>query len=1127
MPLKIQDLVKPSSKVVPMIYAYTTPGVTYHDGYIKIGYTEQNVDDRIYQQTHTAGIKAQKEWQGSAVFDDGSGDSFRDTDFHAYLRRLGVQQPQDLKNEYFDPADRNEWFHIGSEESHRHFIQFRSDRGMVADDIHAITPYQLREEQEEAVRATVAYFRDHEKGEFLWNAKPRFGKTLSVYDFIRRIGAKRVLVVTNRPAIANSWYSDYDRFVGRKNGYFFVSSVDGIKDKPGVLSYEAFEHDSQTRAADLRFADAKPMGLVEFVSLQDLKGATYFGGTYDKLREVRDILWDVLVVDEAHEGVDTYRTDEAFDHIRRNFTLHLSGTPFKALANAKFSDDAIYNWTYADEQRKKNAWQGPYENPYAPLPRLNLFTYQMSQIVMDELAKGVDIDGVMEEYAFDLNEFFAVNNGRFVHESSVDRFLEALTTQEKYPFSTPALRDELRHTFWLLDRVESARLLAKKLENHPVFSEYKILLAAGDGKLDDADETKKSYDKVVDAIKRYDKTITLSVGQLTTGVTIPEWTAVLMLSNVKSPALYMQAAFRAQNPCLFRTKDGLFRKENAYVFDFDPARTLIIFEQFANDLSRDTAAGRGDLEARKRNIRELLNFFPVLGEDEAGAMIELDAEKVLSIPRRIKSVEVVRRGFMSNFLFQNISGVFQAPPEVLAIIERFTPTDEPANKGKIDTSAMADVPLDENGDVSLSDEYVVGKTPDIFGEKIYADIEAGFADALQAASAASGEKKPDDVEALKEKFRHDLVAPVVQKAKEHYGDEMRKSDERQLGRLLAFDTDRAVDKAFGNYNISQRTIEQERKDALQKAKASGASYEQIMQLNNEHDRKQEDARKQLEAALTDSLQNLVKSAPETVVKTMETNIKTREKESIEDDIRDHLRGFSRTVPSFLMAYGDENLTLANFDEYTEDDVFREVTGITEDEFRMLRDGGDYTDKETGEIKHFYGHLFDETVFNDSVQEFLRKKAELADYFDERHTEDIFDYIPPQKTNQIFTPRWVVKKMVDALEAENPGCFDDPTHTFADLYMKSGLYITEIVKRLYHSPAVKAAYPNDKERIRHILREQVYGMAPTRIIYLIATNYILGFDETLKNETQNFVEADAAEAAKNGTLEELIADRFGE
>ena len=1122
MAAEIKDLIKPSYKVVPMIYAYTTPGVTYHDGYIKIGYTEQDVDTRIYQQTHTAGIMAHKEWQGSAVYDDGSGDVFHDKDFHVYLRRIGVRQPQDEGNEYFDPKDRNEWFHIGASESRAHFNEFRSNRG-IPGNISEISSYSLREEQEDAVSQTVAYRNDHEGGEFLWNAKPRFGKTLSVYDFIMRIDAKRVLVVTNRPAIANSWYNDYERFVGRKNGYFFVSSVDGIKDKPQVMDYKTFEQDEKNRSKD---PQAKRMGLIEFVSLQDLKGSTYFGGSYGKLKEIRDIEWDVLVVDEAHEGVDTYKTDIAFDHIRRKFTLHLSGTPFKALANDKFPNDAIYNWTYADEQRKKAEWSGTGENPYAVLPKLNLFTYQMSRVIMDELEQGVDIDGTTEEYAFDLNEFFAVNNGRFMHDESVDRFLDALTIQEKFPFSTPELRDELRHTFWLLDRVESARLLAKKLESHPVFKEYKVVLAAGDGKLDDTEETKKSYDKVVDAIKKYDKTITLSVGQLTTGVTIPEWTAVLMLSNVKSPALYMQAAFRAQNPCLFRVGNGLYRKENAYVFDFDPARTLIIFEQFANDLSRDTAAGRGDTDARKRHIRELLNFFPVIGEDDDGEMIELDAEKVLSIPRKIKSVEVVRRGFMSNFLFQNISNVFGAPQEIVDIISQFTPVEEPSNKGKIDTDAMSDIPLNSDGDVELSDEYVVGLTPDIFGEKLYGDVEAEFADEISAAASAANENGADEIEALKQKLHNDVVANVVQTAKDHYGDDMKRSDERSLEKTLISDTDNAIDKVCGNYTIRKNTIEQERKDALQQAKESGASREQLLQVNQEHDKKQEEAIQQLEAELKGTLQDIVDSMPKTVVETMETNVKTRQKEGIENDIRDHLRGFSRTIPSFLMAYGTEDLTLAGFDRVIPDEVFIEVTGISLAQFRMLRDGGDYIDKETGETKHFNGNLFDPVVFDDSVKEFLRKKAELADYFDESHTEDIFDYIPPQKTNQIFTPRWVVKKMVDELEAENPDCFDNPTYTFADLYMKSGLYITEIVKRLYHSPGIKAAYPDDGERIRHILRKQVYGMAPTQIIYRIATNYILGFDETLKSETKNFVQADAAEAAKNGTLEQLVEQHFG-
>lgn len=556
--------IKTAKDVVPMIYAYTTPGITYHEGYTKIGYTEQKVEDRVYQQTHTAGVKAKIEWQGNAVFDDGSGETFDDHAFHAYLRKNDIKQPMDLGNEYFDKDDRNEWFYITPKDSRLMFNDFRLNRGIFELE-PAIIPYTLRAEQEKAVSLTKAYKESHEKGEFLWNAKPRFGKTLAVYDLMKRIGAKTVLIVTNRPAIANSWYSDYAKFIGRESKYFFVSDVDGVKNKKNVISYDEFAKDKISREKK----KLPVLGLIYFASLQDLKGSIYFGGKFNKLQEIKDTNWDLLVIDEAHEGVDTYKTDVAFDRIKRKFTLHLSGTPFKALANNKFNDDAIFNYTYADEQKSKRDWDNSneIENPYAVLPTLNLYTYQMSEIVRDELSQKMELNGETVEYAFDLNEFFKVENGKFVHSSSVDKFLDALTTQKRFPFSTQELRDEIKHSFWLLDRVESARLLAKKLHEHPVFKDYEIVLAAGDDRVDDDDENEKSFDKVRKAIAENEKTITLSVGQLTTGVTIPEWTAVLMLSNVKSPSLYMQAAFRAQNPCLFRTGTKSKRKENAYVVD--------------------------------------------------------------------------------------------------------------------------------------------------------------------------------------------------------------------------------------------------------------------------------------------------------------------------------------------------------------------------------------------------------------------------------------------------------------------------------------------------------------------------------------------------------------------------------
>ena len=228
-----------------------------------------------------------------------------------------------------------------------------------------------------------------------------------------------------------------------------------------------------------------------------------------------------------------------------------------------------------------------------------------------------------------------------------------------------------------------------------------------------------------------------------------------------------------------------------------------------------------------------------------------------------------------------------------------------------------------------------------------------------------------------------------------------------------------------------------------------------------------------------------------------------------------------------MAYGEENnVTLATFDKIIPADVFKEVTSISLKNFILLRDGGMFIDSETGEEKYYEGHLFDPVVFDDSVKEFLGLKVKLADYFDEANEEDIFDYIPPQKTNQIFTPKRIVKDMVDRLEAENPGCFDDDTKTFADLYMKSGMYITEIVKRLYNSERLKKLYPNEKERLNHIFANQVYGLAPTEIIYRICLAYILGFSNDIEIEKHNIKLCDSLQYAKEGTLEEQLEKLFG-
>ena len=1115
--------IKTTSKVTPQCYAYTTPGVPSHDGWTKLGYTERDVETRIKEQTHTVNVEYKTWWSMRSSFMTEPYESFKDTDYHAYLTKLGILREKDT-----------EWFKIDPNEARRLFIEFAQNHGIISDSYSdVVIPYKLRDEQATAVKRTSDYFRARNSAEFLWNAKPRFGKTLSAYDLCMKLNAKNILIVTNRPAIANSWYSDYETFLGPQSGYIFVSNVDGIKDKKYVFSRDEY----------LTKQDENIKGCIEFVSLQDLKGSIYFGGRFDKLSEIsaeKGITWDLLIVDEAHEGVDTYKTDTAFNHINRKWTLHLSGTPFKALANDKFPENAIYNWTYADEQKKKQDWNcsSEEENPYEVLPKLSLFTYQMSDIVRDKIKKGIQLaDGDIEEFAFDLNEFFKTNeSGKFIHDSDVDLFLDALTSREKYPFSTSILRDELKHTFWILNRVASAKELARKLRLHPVFKDYFVVLAAGDGRLDDEEENQKSFEKVKKAISEHEKTITISVGQLTTGITIPKWTAVLMLSNMSSPALYMQAAFRAQNPCLFTYNGDSYRKQNAYVFDFDPARTLTIFEQFANDLIPEISGEKGDFDSRKKNVRELLNFFPVYGEDDEGSMIELDAEKVLTIPRRIHAREVIERGFMSNFLFANVSGIFGAPKEIINIINNLQAIEEPKQLPSVNTDATKELSLNENGEVEIPNEQIIGTASDIFGSKIYKKVENQLREAvedIQKKVETEPNPKKDELKTLREQFSKPIANTLIETAKEKYGKELKKSTQTHLERKIQETTDTVVNREYGDYTIRANQLEKERKDRIKEAQDSGAAMTEITKIDDEYEIKRRRDFNDMVENINKKLQSedTVRKAAETIVETVETEKMKAEKVSIEGNIRDHLRGFSRTIPAFLMAYGDENTTLSNFDTLVPEDVFWEVTvnpqngqGVTLDQFRMLRDGGDYTTEE-GEKKHFDGHLFDEVVFNDAVQEFMKKRGELSNYFEDSHKGDIFDYIPPQRTNQIFTPKHIVKDMVDRLEKENPGCFDNPDATFADLYMKSGMYITEIVTRLYQSKAMKLHFPNDAERLNHIFANQVYGCAPTEIIYRICLRYILGFSDKVHINTNNIRLCDTLELAKNGNMEEKLKKLF--
>lgn len=1112
--------IKSFKRIIPMIYAYTTPNDISHNGWTKIGYTaSQSVEDRIKQQSHTVDAKVKLLWRGNARYEDGSDETFTDHDFHDYL----------VQKRHVERKPQTEWFHIDGHTSHQYFHEFADRDYADVQGNDKQVQYQLRKEQQAAVDKTISYFlKNGEGSEFLWNAKPRFGKTLTAYDLVRELQMQNVLVVTNRPSIANSWFDDFDKFIAWQTNFKFVSENESLKGKP-VLSRNEFLD---------AISDGKNYDQVVFESLQGLKRSVYFGGDSNAtdLKWIKDLNWDLLIIDEAHEGVDTYKTDKAFDKIKRKYTLHLTGTPFKALARGKFAADQIYNWSYADEQQAKANWNEDNEggsNPYAVMPRLNMFTYQLSQMMADNLKQGVDLEnGDKADPAFDLNEFFRTQGGKFVYDEAVDHFLDLLTTGEKYPFSTPELREELAHTFWLLNRVDSAKALAKKLNDHerfPVFKDYKVILAAGDGKLDDdqLDEdqldkvNKKAFDRVQKATKEFDKTITLSVGQLTTGVTIKPWSGVLMLSSMKSPAEYMQAAFRAQNPYTFERDGHLVQKKNAYVFDFDPTRTLTIFDEFANDLMAETSNGKGTAAEREANIRKLLNFFPVIGEDDEGKMVELDAKQVMSIPRQLKSQEVVKRGFMSNFLFTNISRIFAAPAEVREILSGLVTAKEgKAQKSDRDAIEGAeDVSVNDDGEVEIPKERVIGKSKELFGDKLYSDLGNQLMCSVPETDDVDFKSTAKNIS---KKITDSLHKGVISRIANNYDLTKRETNKQQ--KQLEKETEQEFKRVADEFNYQKNIVDVNYK----KEQAAARDQSELNEAKSKYENSIQGIVDNFNKTMQDHVKKTVEDVPIKVIERIEKNEEQKKRNNVEEDARAHLRGFSRTIPSFIMAYGDKNLTLQNFDDYTEDDVFKEVTGITEDQFRFLRDGGDYVDAETNEKKHFDGHLFDEVVFNDSIQQFLEKKNQLSNYFKDNSKEDIFDYIPPQKTNQIYTPKVVVKHMVDDLEANNPGIFDDPDKTFADLYMKSGLYITEIVKRLFRSEKMKQLFPDDHERIKHIMEHQVYGFAPTRIIYLIATNYIFGFDKDLKDSLmeKHFKQVDAAKYAQEGTLQDVVQREFG-
>lgn len=1051
-----------------VIYVYKHLDVVSHEGWLKVGETKQSrikgdgANLRIEEQHEASNVAYEVLYTTSAVTNDGR--PFSDHDIHTELVTKGIDRE---KTQNPRTNRESEWFKTDLQTVIDTIYNYKANA--VVNDQGVITAFNLRTEQQDAVNITQAYYERtlddvNIQPEFLWNAKPRFGKTLTSYSFAQSIRAQKVLIITNRPAIADSWFTDFKKFDFKYNGnndnhrWIFTASDSVKKNLVGNNSPEIL-----TRQEQLQNPDLINQNIIHFISLQDIKGQSKTADDYkaknkwifkgDKGTDTPGIEWDLLIIDESHEGVDTGKSFRTLESVNYKFALHLSGTPFKALASQKFNSSQIYNWSYTDEQFAKEEWNlEDGNNPYASLPKLNIFTYQLSRALQVTAEEAKD-EG--SEYAFDLGEFFRVvkidGKDTFAYEDKVQLFLDNLANPRyQYPFSDRDSLDALRHTFWLLPSVKSCILLKAMLGEHEFFNDYQIVLAAGNG--DEDRITNSALGEVREAIygrggnkhPLETKTITLSVGQLTTGVTVPAWTAVLMLNNVKSPALYMQTAFRAQNAFEVATSGGeTYTKENSYVFDFAPDRILQTLAEMAQ------SSGPGG-KPREEKVQELINFLPVIAEDDEGRMHELSANEVLTIPLKLITQEVVSRGFMSNRLFDNISGIFGAPQSVMDIIAKMTP-DEGGKMGDKEKNKPKPKPRiwqDAENKIHINEDIVIntsGKDGDsVFGAKKY--VEIGSEEEKEVRDILT-----DTVTQMKAKNIPTATQDVIIK-------ELTK----KLPKAVAKIPDPAPQPGDPDY------FEKEK-------------------LDN-------------------------KPAPK--------------EKSEEEKTRDRLRGFARTIPSFLMAYGDSNTTIATFEANIPDDVFVELTSITKYEFRQLRDGFEYDaqDEETGETKkHRFEGLFNQDIFNASVQAFNEKRAELADYYLADHEEDIFEYIPPQATNQIFTPKRVVRMMLDGLEAEAPELFRRTDSTFIDPYVKSGLYITETAKRIFAN--TRHQYASDLDCIKHILENQVYGLAPTGVLHAITNSFIFGFDDSHQVSNTNFAQHDLLPEAKDGKAQAKLNELF--
>jgi len=645
------DFFPPRSPAHPMIYAYADTNPQYA-GLLKVGYTAIDVDKRVAQQYPAkrpgGTVPYRIVYRASAMYPDGS--SFTDHDVHRALKRRRI------------PAVGGEWFRCTADDVAAAVLAVRS-RSVNAED--RTRDFPMRPEQREAVDKTSAYFRSvYEEDssrypKFLWNCKMRFGKTFAAYQLAKRMGFQRVLILTFKPAVVSAWQEDLQTHMDFEGWQFISRSTD--------LTYETAD---------------KSRPIVCFGSFQDYLGVNReTGGIKARNEWVHTTNWDLVIFDEYHfgawkenakklfeqededsydnENLDSYSRGDACDEtwlpITTSYYLYLSGTPFRALNSGEFIEDQVYNWTYSDEQRAKANWQGE-NNPYAALPRMVLMTYRIPDSI-----RRIAMQGEFNE--FDLNVFFSAKgkgaDARFVYEGEVQKWLDLIrgayleTTVDELklgakkpamPYADVRLLNVLQHTLWFLPNVAACfamrNLLAQK--QNVFYHDYTVNVCAGTGAGIGAAALEPVQKSMGDPLET--KTITLSCGKLTTGVTVKPWTGIFMLRNLSSPETYFQAAFRVQSPWEVTAEGGRKEiiKQECYVFDFALDRALKQISDYSCRLNIDEGSP-------EKKVAEFISFLPVIAYD-GSSMRQIDAGEVLDIAMAGTSATLLAKRWESALL---------------------------------------------------------------------------------------------------------------------------------------------------------------------------------------------------------------------------------------------------------------------------------------------------------------------------------------------------------------------------------------------------------------------------------------------------------------------------------------------